>query len=194
MKKFRPSGFSLIEVLISIFVLALGVIGAAGMQLVAAHTSQQSALQSVAVELATEMADKMRSNSKQMNQADAANPFIFGYDSSTDTPVVPDAAGTCYGNTSCDDAQMAAFDIYNWILRVQQLPGGRAEICRDDSPWDSGSGRLQWACHYTAATGNNAPFVIKVGWQGKNVDGTLIRDADKTFPPSVAITVEPYTK
>jgi len=54
------NGFSLIEVLIAVFVLALGVIGVAGMQLTAMRTSQQSAFQTTAVELPAEMADKMR--------------------------------------------------------------------------------------------------------------------------------------
>ncbi|MGB7481647.1 MAG: type IV pilus modification protein PilV [Burkholderiaceae bacterium] len=190
----RQLGFSLIEVLISIFVLALGVIGAAGMQLVAARTSQQSALQSVAVQLATEMADKMRSNGKQMNQDDSANPFIFEHDSAADdAPTEP--GKFCYGSAGCSDAEVAEFDIYNWTMQLRQaLPGGKVKVCRDASPWSTADSRLQWDCSYTASTGNNAPFVIKVGWQGKNPDGTLIRDADKKFPPAVAITVEPYVK
>ena len=48
-------GFSLIEVLISVFVLAVGVIGAAGMQLTALRTTQQSVFQTKALHLATEM-------------------------------------------------------------------------------------------------------------------------------------------
>lgn len=194
MEKNRQGGFSLIEVLISIFVLALGVIGAAGMQLVAARTSHQSALQSVAVQLATEMADKMRSNAKQMNQADSANPFIFDHDKATDA--APSEPGKyCYGAAACSDGEMAAFDIYDWAMRLREsLPNGKVKICRDASPWSTTDSALQWDCAYSAATANNAPFVIKVGWQGKNPDGKLIQDADKKFPPSVAITVEPYVK
>lgn len=194
MKKNPQAGFSLIEVLISIFVLALGVIGAAGMQLVAMRTSHQSALQSAAVQLATEMADKMRSNSKQMNQADSANPFVFSYDSATQN--APTGPGkSCYGTTSCSDAQMAEFDIYNWIMRLREaLPNGKVVICRDASPWSATDSALSWACNYSASATNNAPFVIKVGWQGKDPDGKLIQDANKKIPPSVAITVEPYVK
>ncbi len=194
MKKNRQSGFSLIEVLISIFVLALGVIGAAGMQLVAMRTSQQSSLQSVAVQLATEMADKMRANAKQMNQADSANPFVFSHDAAADqAPTAPRTV--CYGNIACSDAEMASFDIYDWVIRLRtELPSGKVTICRDASPWNTTDGALSWNCSYTASTDNNAPFVIKVGWQGKNPDGSLVRDADRKFPPIVAIAVEPYVK
>jgi len=194
MKIKQQAGFSLIEVLISIFVLTLGVIGTAGMQLVAMRTSQQSSLQSAAVQLATEMADKMRSNSTQMNQADATNPFLFSHDSATDAQ--PDApAGVCYvGEDECTAAEMAAFDIFEWTMRLRELPGGRVAICRDASPWSATDGALAWPCAYGAATANNAPFVIKVGWQGKNPDGSLIRDANRQFPPSIAVTVEPYVR
>src|SRR5690606_15894095 len=54
------NGFSLIEVLVAVFVLAVGVIGAAGMQLAALRTTQQSSFQTRALHLAAEMADYMR--------------------------------------------------------------------------------------------------------------------------------------
>jgi prepilin-type N-terminal cleavage/methylation domain-containing protein len=71
----QAKGFSLVEVLIAVFVLALGVIGAAGLQLAAVRTSQQSGYQTIAVELANELADKMRSSDAQMKLSDSANVF-----------------------------------------------------------------------------------------------------------------------
>src|SRR2546427_10175686 len=92
MSKSQQTGFTLIEVLISVLVLALGVIGAAGMQLVAMRTGQQSGAQSLAVQPATEMADKMRANGKQMDQAAASNTDLgIKYASSNDA--APAAAG-----------------------------------------------------------------------------------------------------
>ena len=73
MKNSQIQGFSLIEVLIAIFVVALGVIGAAGLQLTSIRTSQQSSFKSVAVQLANELADKMRSNDAQMKLSDSSN-------------------------------------------------------------------------------------------------------------------------
>ncbi|MGH8806965.1 MAG: type IV pilus modification protein PilV [Noviherbaspirillum sp.] len=192
MIRLKEKGFSLIEVLVSMLVVALGVIGAAAMQMTALRTSQQSRFQTLAVQLASEMADKMRANDSQMKQGDAANPFlVVDYKSVTDgEPAAP--GKLCYA-AACSGGDLAAFDIYEWKKRVKAvLPGGRVLICRDSAPWDSARNALTWNC--SAGTEGSASLVIKLGWQGKNPDGSLIKDADNTFPPSVALTVEPYIK
>lgn len=191
MHKIRQNGFTLIEVLISVFVLALGVIGAAGMQLVAMRTGQQSGLQTTALQLATEMADSMRQNASQMDQDDSTNPYIFTYQSASDSaPTKP--GKLCYTTAAnCSSAELASFDIYEWKNHIKErLPGGRAVICRDEAPWDATTGALTWDCTNSLSIVSNVPFSIKVGWQGKNPDGSLIKD----FPPSVAISVQPYIK
>ncbi len=113
MHKIRQNGFTLIEVLISVFVLALGVIGAAGMQLVAMRTGQQSGLQTMAVQLATEMADNMRQNAKQMNQDDST---ILIYSVYNRPPIRARYAWQmCYSTAAnCSSAELASFDIYEW--------------------------------------------------------------------------------
>lgn len=186
----RAGGFSMIEVLISILVLALGVIGAAGMQLSALRTTHQSSLQTTALQLAADMADRMRANDSQMRQPDKDNPFLaVNYRSATDdAPEEP--SKLCYAD-ACDSDELASFDIYEWEKRIKaELPSGRVRICRDASPWDETKKALSWSCSGDAS----ASLVIKLGWQGKNPDGSLIKDADKDFPPAVALTVEPYIR
>ena len=186
----KQSGFTLIEVLVSVFVLALGVIGVAGMQLTAMRNSQVSNYQTVAVQLAAELADKMRSNAVEMAKTDDSNAFIFTYNSATDGE--PTVGTKCYA-TTCTAEQMADFDVYEWKQRLRALlPGGRVAICRDTTPVDSGA--LKWACTSSLTAQGDAPLVIKVGWlgRGKNPDGTDNKDG--TYPPSVAIAVESYVK
>jgi type IV pilus assembly protein PilV len=191
MKKPGQKGFSLIEVLIAILVLALGVIGVAGMQLSALRTSQQSAFQTAALQLASEMADRMRTNDRQAKLADADNIFLnVDYSSAAGDPTVPDQL--CYAN--CTPEALAKFDIYEWQKRLRAaLPGGRAVICRDAAPWDAKAGALTWTCD--PGSGHSGSIVIKLGWRakGRNPDGSVIADAAKGFPPSMAITVKPYT-
>lgn len=199
MHKTQQSGFTLIEVLISVFVLALGVIGAAGMQLSAMRTGQQSGQQSVAVQLATEIADNMRQNATEMDKADSDNPYLFAYNSATDTePTAP--AKMCF-KENCNSAELAAAAIYTWKIRIKgtsdkpaELPGGRIVICRDETPWDASGGKLAWECRSTIASVNSVPYVVKVGWRGKgeNPDGSA--NTDDKYPPAVAITVQPYIK
>jgi type IV pilus assembly protein PilV len=192
MNKLNQGGFSLIEVLVAILVLALGVIGVAGMQLTALRASQQSAFQTAAVQLASEMADRIRANDNQMKLDDDANPFL-AVDYKSD--VEPDAPpALCYAAT-CNGEELAKFDIYEWEKRVKAtLPGGRALICRDSSPWDTTTGALTWKC--SGGAGSSTSLVVKLGWQakGKNPDGSSIIDSSKPVPPSVAITIEPYIK
>ena len=188
-RDFKRSGFSLIEVLVSILVLALGVIGAAGMQITAMRTTQQSGFQTLALQLAAEMADKMRANDNPMKKG-RANPFLsVNYASATEGE--PEAPGKLCYTSECDAEELAAFEVYEWKKRVKTaLPGGRVLICRDAAPWDSAKNTLTWDCN--AGNGESAPLVIKIGWQGKNPDGSLIKDDADSFPPSVALTVEPY--
>jgi type IV pilus assembly protein PilV len=192
MTKLTKNGFSLTEVLVSILVLAGGVIGSAGMQLTAMRTAQQSAFHTAALQLAAEMADRMRANDNQMREADSNNPFL-AVDYNVGTDGEPAAPGVmCYA-AACNDEQLAAFDIYEWQKHIQDaLPGGRAVICGDSSPWDSPSKSFAWDC--SAGAGDGASLVIKLGWQGKNPDGSLIRDEDNLFAPSVALIVEPYIR
>ena len=183
-------GFSLLEVLIAVFVLALGVIGAAGLQLAAIRTSQQSGFQTLAVQLANEFADKMRSNDAQMKLSDTANLFLkVNYNSALDP--VPTTPALCYSSSAnCSATDLAKADIYEWLIRVKDvLPGGRVLVCRDSAPYDNTQKSLTWNC--TADT--NAGLMVKIGWRSKNPDGS-INDTTGVIPPSVAIAVESYVK
>lgn len=191
----RANGFTMIEVLVSVFVLAVGVIGAAGMQLTALRTAQQSTFQTIALQLASETADKMRINYRQMKLADNANLFLnVDYKSAADTPVTAPRV-MCY-QSDCNDEELAKFDIYELKTRVKALPGGRVRICRDATPWDNAAGAFQWACSAPEASGNNAPLVIKIGWDGKgrSPDGRTKKDAGLSTPPGVAITLASYSQ
>jgi len=184
----RSAGFSLIEVLVAVFVLAIGVIGAGGMQLTAMRSGTQSAFLSSAVQLAAELADKMRANSTSMKQDSADNPYL-----SIDFQDSPEAAAApskfCYAD-ACNSRELAQFDIHQWQRRLAAaLPNARALVCRDAEPWNSAAQSFTWDCSGGAG---NSSLVIKIGWQGKHADGSLIRDDAKQFPPSVAFVVEPY--
>jgi len=185
MCKSAQSGFTLTEVLVAIFVLALGIVGAAAMQLTALRTRHQSALLSTAVQLASSMADRMRANTTQMQLGDAENRYLnLAYETAVDAP--PDAPSTaagvaCFSAQRCDSGQLADFDIEDFKRQVRGLPAGHLVICRDQSAWDRASQALRWECSATAG----APIVIKLGWRAKNPDGTAPHDAG----PAVALAL-----
>lgn len=179
-------GFTLVEVLVAVFVLAVGVLGAAATQLAAAHTRHQSRLMSNGVQLASALADSMRANLAVMRAGDLDNPYLqLRYDAARDG--APPATGQqCHQGAACSALQLADAELY----QVKQslfagFPGGRVLVCRDSVVWDAGRGALGWACGGAA----QAPIVIKLGWRGKQTDGRDALDGAGDFPPSVAIAL-----
>lgn len=151
------SGFTLIEVLVAVLVLAIGVLGTAAAQLSALQTRQHTGLMSSGVHLAASLADRMRANAVQMNGG--GGPYVqLDYDALTDGAPSPPGA-MCYAGTACSSAQMAAFDVYEVKQAVYAgFPGGRVKVCRD-----AAGGALKWDCG-----GAGAPLVIKLGWRTRS--------------------------
>lgn len=156
-------GFTLVEVLVALFVVAVGIAGASATQAVALRTRQQSALMSDGVQLAVSLAERMRANAALSDGPDAGNPYLqFDYEAAGGAPDTP--APLCFSDAACDPAQMAQFDLYDVAQALYQgFPGGRVRVCRDAAAWDSTQGTLAWPC--TPAPG--APIVVKLGWRSK---------------------------
>lgn len=187
MNGWTKSGFSLVEVLVSIVVLGVGVLGAAGMQLTAMRTAQQSAFHTFAHQLAAEMAGAVRAGHGRLLQTSGTDPYIgFDYQAAVDGELQKPAK-LCYSN-ECNLQELAEFEMYEWKMRVKAaLPGGRVVVCRDANPWSGVLKALNWNCN--GGMGGKAPIVIKLGWQAKNPDGSLRRDANGISAPSVALAV-----
>lgn len=161
----RARGFTLLEVLVAAFVLALGIAGGVAMQLAAMRTRHEGATLAQANWLAAGMAERLRANRAQLALPDGDNPYLtLDYDTMVHgAPALP--AVLCHA-AACDTTQLAWFDLYEMQAAVRtQLPGGRVQLCRDAALWNGG--RLQWPC--SAAAG--APLVIKVGWRARRPDG-----------------------
>jgi type IV pilus assembly protein PilV len=179
-------GFTLIEVLVALFVLAIGIAGAAATQLAALRTRHQSALLSQGVQLASALAERMRANAAALQADDAFNPYLaLRYDALADgAPLAADPA--CHSGAGCDPAQLADADLYHLKQALHStFPGGRVVVCRDAQVWDPARRALAWRC----AAGGGAPIVIKLGWRGREHDGRAALDAALEFAPSVALVV-----
>jgi type IV pilus assembly protein PilV len=162
-------GFTLIEVLVAVCVLAVGVLGAVTAQATALHTRHASALLSNGVQLASSLADRMRANRAQMRLGDAGNAYLqLRFDAAQGAPGA--APSDCLA-VGCDSAAIAAFD----SAEVRQalhagFPGARLAVCRDAS-----GGAAGWDC----AGSKRDPIVIKLGW----------RDGAAPVQPLVAIVL-----
>jgi type IV pilus assembly protein PilV len=154
------AGFTLVEVLVALFVVALGVAGAAAVQAMAVRAADQAARLSDGLRLSDALAQRMRANPVALALPDAANPYLQ-FDAAPGAASAP--APACYGASSCDPLQMAQFDLFETAtLLASRFPGGRMRVCRDAQQPD-GAGLLPWTCSGEPG----APVAIKFGWRGR---------------------------
>ena len=105
------SGFTLVESLVALVVLSVGMIGIAALYGQGLSAGRAALDRTVAVNLAGEMADRIRANRLGRAAYSGAGS----------------AAKACGpgGNTDCTPAELAAWDVFLWRAMVQQqLPGG----------------------------------------------------------------------
>jgi type IV pilus assembly protein PilV len=178
-------GFSLIEVLVSLCVLSIGILSAAGMQLTALRTTQESGFHATAVQLASEIAEQIRMQGARGKFEDAMQIYLSVDYTAETAPVQP--SNLCFGlQAQCDANDLARFNVYELERRIKDtLPLGRVIICRDSEPWDAGAARYKWSCSGADSTTN--PIVVKIGWKEKNTVENSIQD--KNPKPVVALMV-----
>ncbi|PHV25166.1 type IV pilus modification protein PilV [Janthinobacterium sp. BJB426] len=180
---FPAGGSSLIEVLVSLLLLALGLLGASILQLNSLRARHESALLSAGVQLAAGMAERMRANSVLMHGPDTANPYLNVAYAAADDAEAAGGAPDCFGATACSAAELAQFDIAEWKQGLHAaLPGARLRICRDTSAWDAAAQGLHWVC----SGGKGAPIVIKLGWRARLPDGSPAENASGESLPRLA--------
>lgn len=113
-KHTRQNGFTLVEVLVSLVVMAVGMLGIAALYIEGLKSGTTSVIQANAVNLAADMADRIRLNS-------GANIAYAGAGPGTN-------ANNCVnGAANCAPAQLAADDWFWWTQDiVNRMPPGAA--------------------------------------------------------------------
>lgn len=166
----RPTGgFSMVEVLVAVLLLAVGLVGALAMQAHAMRTRQESALQTEALQAAADLADHIRANAAQ------SSAYLgFELDGAQRPPAT---TGACIG-TPCDAATLARRELDEFAQHLlTALPSGRAVICRDSVA--HAGGLPQWECTHSP----EAPIIIKIGWRS--------REQNPSPTPQLVLTVTP---
>lgn len=158
----KQVGFSLVEVLISMLILALGILAMGGLQLASLRSNQNSGKGAIAATLAKDYSEMMRSNTTVSNNTSTAaniNPYLFDTASATSFTTPPAVDCTV---AVCTPAQIATLHVADWAQRVVgQLPNGRAVVCRDANPKNA-NGSNKWACDDSGGM-----VTIKLGWEAK---------------------------
>jgi len=114
----RARGFTMVEVLVSLVVLSIGLLGIGKLVLFSARANDSAYLRSQATVLAYEILDNMRAN--------LPTAKIQGYDVALGT--VPNAPTSCLA-TVCSAVQVANYDVYTWKQHlIAALPAGQGSV------------------------------------------------------------------
>lgn len=116
-------GFAMLEVLISLLIIMVGVLGLAGLQMMSINNTEVARYESAAALLASNMATQMQANVAYWATAPAkitvAGAVITGG---------PAGGANCI-NAVCTPAQMANYDLLDWGgAMAANMPGGNGKI------------------------------------------------------------------
>ena len=138
-------GFSMIEVLISLVLIAVAMLGQAGLQANALRFSKSGALRMQAVFLSNELAERMESNK--------TGAIAGGYVVATASSTVLTSSNDCMA-TACASDALASYDLAEWTTRVAAtLPSATWQVTQ-------------------TTTGNPSTYSIVVSWQDRRADST----------------------
>ncbi|KTD74717.1 type IV pilus modification protein PilV [Legionella waltersii] len=121
----KYKGMTLLEILISVVVLSVGLLGIASMLLVSNKANNSSYAKLQAVQAAYDMFDRIRANSKVAltGSYNVSNIGSNGYPTSVSTPAV-----LC-NSSICTPAQLAQYDSWYWLTKiVSALPSGSGSV------------------------------------------------------------------
>ena len=105
-------GFGLLEILITVFILGVGLLGLAGLQATSLSFNHSAYNRSQATILAYDIIDRMR-----------ANPTAISNYTGT-----PTQTATCLAVAGCNPTQMALHDLWEWQNNIDAIlsPGAKA--------------------------------------------------------------------
>lgn len=133
----------MLEILITLVIVATALLGTAGLQVYAMRVGQSGQFRTQAVFLASDIAERMEAN----KAAAVAGSYAVA---ATDTPSI--TAADCAAN-SCDSATLSSWDISQW----------------ENAIVDVGLPQANWQINQTTV-GNPSTYEIVIGWTDRRTD------------------------
>lgn len=183
------AGVSLVEVLVSLVIVAIGLLGVSGLSVLSSRGVVDSSYRSVASQAAYEMADKIRTNRTALASYPSPNVIPTGAAPGTD----------CY-TAVCTPVQQAAFDLILWAksltnaelagierARAARLPQAQAVVCQDPTPEDGAPG----ATGCPGVPNINDPWVIKIWWTERAINPTDVGNSGAVSARRYVLAFQP---
>ena len=115
-------GFGLIEILVSMLLLNIGLLGLLGLQTLGLQAERSAFFRTSASLISTDAVERIRANRTGFVASD--------YSSATS-----DANDSCFKRAGCSSKALAQTDLHELSIRAaEELPCGVLVICRDDTP------------------------------------------------------------
>jgi len=132
----QDDGFSLLEVLISVVILAVGLLGIAALQVNMIRYNHSAQLRSIAIAQVSNMIDRMRANYVGVKAG--------SYNNISGTPAAPNC-------TVCTSSQTAQLDTHQWnSANALLLPAGQGTVISNGNQYTL---TLRWDNNRSGATG-----------------------------------------
>lgn len=174
----RISGFTLVEVLISLLILSIGLLGLAGLQTTGLRANHSANLRTQATLLAYDMADRMRAN-----QGGYEGGF-YHIATPADRSCVWDGSAPA----DCSLQQLAEHDVWEWNATVaRELPQGVGVVCLDSDPDTGGDADSDGSVESTeyACDNTGSLYAVKLWWVDEydSAGNPVIKRFVTTFQP-----------
>ena len=160
----RSSGFTMVEVLITVVVVSIGLLGLAGLQISGLRANMGSEARSKATIAANDMAERMHANPLAIDQYDGITTagqdcedlsirFCSSYNDGTVTTAIDGTTTTITPAAAWTPTQMATFDTWVWACGLpvasgvqrggvtNKLTNGTASVTCNTDPCVEGSAR-----------------------------------------------------
>lgn len=145
----KSSGFTLLEVMISMVIFSVGMLGLAGIQAIALQNNTTAYMRTIAMQQSYNMADLLRSSANFDGVVDST------FDS-VSTSIGSDPTKDCIADdtaTNCTTTELAVFDIFHWKTRMdKELPSGKGTVEKDGDVYEI---IIMWDEKRTGATGED---------------------------------------
>jgi type IV pilus assembly protein PilV len=182
----QHSGFTLIEVMVSLIIIGVGMLGIAKIQALAYASTGTASLRSLAALEASSLAAAMRANRNYWSVTAATvsqTITITGANVTASTDPLLLIAYNCAlggGNAPCTAPQLAAYDVQQWAANLNPLlPSATATIfC--EAPVPAGY-----------PLGSPIDCTVQLNWAERTVGINVQSDGNAMLAPTYTLYVEP---